>query len=360
MAARRKAYTHFRQLLASINRRLQTPQIRQCGGDWAGIDFDKHVTSITMARQRKAFMNVKGASSEPRSFEGDRVLCAKNYTAFVEAAAEGKVRMKGGRVGMDAFVRDAMGLRGAGDHSAIERKAVDAQWADNGTGTNALKHWIGMVDVSSSMEMDDRKPLLNAIGLGIRIAEKSALGKRVLTFCHHPQWFDLDGCSGFCEQVWKLQAAPWGGNTNFYAALQLVLEACKQHRLSAAEVKDMVFVVLSDMQIDQADATNMGTLMETIKEMYKVAGITTVGEPWSPPHLLFWNLRSTDGFPSVSSEDNVTMLSGNNPAMMNAIAAKGLQALEEYTPWMMMRNILSKPRYRHMRAYDPVSKEGWF
>ena len=41
----------------------------------------------------------------------------------------------------------------------------------------------------------------------------------------------------------------------------------------------MVFVVLSDMQIDQADATNMGTLMETIKEMYKVAGITTVGEP---------------------------------------------------------------------------------
>ena len=54
-AALRKALTHFRQLIAGLNRDLNTPQINQCGGTWKDIDFDKHVTSITMRKQSKAF-----------------------------------------------------------------------------------------------------------------------------------------------------------------------------------------------------------------------------------------------------------------------------------------------------------------
>jgi hypothetical protein len=35
-----------------------------------------------------------------------------------------------------------------------------------------------------------------------------------------------------------------------------------------------------------------------------------------------------------------------------------MTALKDYTPWSMMRDILSKPRYRHMTAYELPCK-GW-
>ena len=49
-----------------------------------------------------------------------------------------------------------------------------------------------MVDTSASMECDDCNPLYSAIGLGIRIAEKSKFGKRVLTFSSEPNWINLE------------------------------------------------------------------------------------------------------------------------------------------------------------------------
>ena len=53
---------------------------------------------------------------------------------------------------------------------------------------------IAMVDVSGSMDGD---PLHAAIALGIRVAEKSILGKRVLTFSALPTWVNLDGYDSF-------------------------------------------------------------------------------------------------------------------------------------------------------------------
>lgn len=357
MAARRKAHTHFRKLLTDVNRRLNTPQIKQCAGEWAQIDFEKDVTSITLSKQRKAFMNVKLSGGSERSSDGDRVRCAENYSTFVKGAAEGKTRIKGARLSMDAFVRDALsfGQHATSESALLEKKAIDAQWEDNATHTNALKRWIAMVDVSGSMEMDDGKPLRNAIGLGIRIAEKSELGKRVLTFSSSPQWFNLESYNGFCEQVWHLKEAPWGGNTNIYAALDLILAACTNARLSTSDVADMVLVILSDMQIDAADDTfrDGHVLSDKIKERYAAAGLATVGEKWPTPHLLFWNLRSTDGFPAVTTAENVTMISGSNPGLMNALSTRGMTALKDYTPWTVLTDILMKPRYRFMTSFVP-------
>ena len=49
-----------------------------------------------------------------------------------------------------------------------------------------------MVDTSGSMEDENCVPLYTAIGLGCCIAEKSKLGKRVLTFSNNPSWINLE------------------------------------------------------------------------------------------------------------------------------------------------------------------------
>ena len=62
---------------------------------------------------------------------------------------------------------------------------------------------IPMVDTSGSMECDNCIPLYNAIGLGIRISEKTheAFKNRIMTFSSNPTWVVLDEKDTFCEKV---------------------------------------------------------------------------------------------------------------------------------------------------------------
>lgn len=52
-AATRKSLTHFRQLITSLNKKLNTTQTYQCNNNWSQIDFNKDVTKNTMYKQKK-------------------------------------------------------------------------------------------------------------------------------------------------------------------------------------------------------------------------------------------------------------------------------------------------------------------
>jgi hypothetical protein len=44
-------------MLSRLNKQIDTTQIKQCGQNWSAIDFNT-VTSITIAKQKKAFLNI--------------------------------------------------------------------------------------------------------------------------------------------------------------------------------------------------------------------------------------------------------------------------------------------------------------
>ena len=194
-------------------------------------------------------------------------------------------------------------------------------------------------------------PLNAAIALGCRVAEKSALGKRVLTFSSSPVWVNLEEYNTFTDMVDKLHNADWGANTDIYKAFELILDAIEQSKntLEYEEIEQMTFVIFSDMQIDSADSTfrkkNTKSLFENISQLYAERGIKLTGTPFKPPHLLFWNLRSLSGTPVLSSEENVSTMSGFSPALLNLYCEKGLDALKSYTPWTMLLGALSNKRY---------------
>jgi hypothetical protein len=201
---------------------------------------------------------------------------------------------------------------------------------------------VAMVDVSGSMSGD---PLHAAVALGLRIAEKSMLGKRVLTFSAVPQWVNLDGCDNFVSMVNLVQHAHWGMNTNFYAALDMILDAIVQNKLEPEDVEDMVLTILSDMQIDQADSS-YGSMMSGIEQKYAEAGMRLYKKPFKAPHILFWNLRSTSGFPALSLQKNASMMSGFSPSLLNLFCEEGLEALQSCTPWSMFLKGINLERYQ--------------
>ena len=334
-----KCKTEYRKLISDLNRKIDTLQIKQCGHKWATIDFNK-TTSISLAKQKKAFLNIKKNGETRYPYSADRILCAENFKDHINKTVTGETEMKGKRVGMAEFTRQALSVK-----SQIEIDLLNSQWRDNSSQTEGLGNMIAMVDTSGSMDGD---PMHVAIALGIRIAEKSALGKRVMTFSCKPTWVNLEPHSDFVSKVQTITSAEWGMNTNFYAALNMILDAIILNKMDPEDVQDMVLVILSDMQIDQGDRGASDTMYANIKKKYEDAGIRVHGKPYKAPHILFWNLRSTQGFPTLSNQANASMMSGYSPSILNLFCEKGMSALQSCTPWSLLEKSLENDRYKIM------------
>jgi hypothetical protein len=227
---------------------------------------------------------------------------------------------------------------------------------------------IAMVDMSGSMDGD---PMNAAIALGCRVAEKSILGKRVLTFSSQPEWINLEGADTFTDMVnaiWN-KSNTAGMSTNFHAALDMILTAIEERRVPPAEVENMVLAIFSDMQIDDnlhiqnnghnynpneaqkvAARGKWATLYDQIKQKYADVGIRLYGQPLNPPHILFWNLRFTAGFPVLSTEANCSMMSGFDPTVLNLFCEQGMEALKNLSPFGNLIKQLDNERYLPLEA----------
>jgi hypothetical protein len=342
-----KCKTEYRKILSELNKKLDTLQIKQCGKDWSHIDFN-NVTSISISKQKKAFLNIKknGVARFPDLL--DRNECADHFKSHVESAIKTGDEVKGARVGMADFTKQALDS----GNTQLEIDLLNSQWRNSSTQTGALGKMIAMVDVSGSMEGD---PMHVAIALGIRIAEKSIIGKRVMTFSSKPTWINLENCPDFVSQVKEVRSGEWGMSTNFTSALDTILNAIIANKMDPIDVQDMVLVILSDMQMDQADNTGINCVYDNIKLKYEQAGIRVHGKPYKPPHILFWNLRSTNGFPSLSSQPNASMMSGFSPALLNLFCEQGIDALQSCTPWSLLERSLDNERYKIMS--DKLNEE---
>jgi hypothetical protein len=395
-----KAQTYYRKIVSRLNRYIDTVQIKQCSQVWKAIDFD-NVTSITMMKQRKAFLNEKGLHDD------DRIICRQHLLQYIDQVKNGTKEIKGRRTSMIDFVKAAIQLKDAADtdatnanntnknsNSESERFIINEAWKNNSKDTKSVENMIAMVDTSGSMESENSQPLYSAMGLGIRVAEKSKLGKRIMTFDANPTWINLDNCKDFVDEVHTVRHAGWGMNTNFHKAMELILNQIKINKLTAADVENLVLVVFSDMQFDVAekneDANNSShglnqrsshindsscggytrntcgpndsscgsqyreaateTVRQILVKKFHDAGVEICGTGYKMPHILFWNLRSTNGFPELSYQNNVTMLSGYSPMLLNSFMEDGMTGLRDVTPWGMLTKMLDKERYNVLES----------
>jgi hypothetical protein len=342
-----KCKTHYRKILSCLNKKIDTLQIKQCNNEWIDIDFNK-VTSISLAKQKKAFLNDNHHGNHNYTNSLDRIGCSDNFKAHIDKVIRGDIAIKGKRVGLEDFTKQAIELIGLQmtPETKYQIDLLNAQWTNNSSQTGELGNFIAMVDVSGSM---DGAPKHVATSLGIRVAEKSKLGKRVMTFSANPSWVNLEQHNDFVSMVKTVCKYPSGLNTNFYAALNLILDAIIDSKLPPEEVENMVLAIFSDMQIDQADTTSdKETMYDIIKEKYAVAGMRLHGKPFKPPHILLWNLKSTDGFPCLSTQPNVSMMSGFSPVLLNIFCEQGIHAFNSGTPWSILIKTLENDRYKIM------------
>jgi hypothetical protein len=343
-----KAEMEFRKVYTVINREsLKTPQVYMASGEAGHGEWDKlqfgNMTSKTLRNYPKAFNNLTKSGIE-RSTEDHRIKCAENYKTHMDSVSRGEAKVNGKRCNPYELVKDAL----VGTPSQTEQARINGQWASKMLEALPLDNIIPIVDSSGSMTCDESRPLHSAIGLGIRISETSRFKNRIMTFSQNPTWIKINDNDTFYQKVRKIDSSEWGMSTNLYRAMELILDSILEANVSPSEVKNTVLAIFSDMQFDQG-TSNDTTVSVQIRKMYHEAGMASrFKAPFEPPHILWWNLRTTSGFPEISTKENTTMLSGYSDSLLNAFFGKGPEVLNDYTPRSMIYEILDNDRYQHL------------
>jgi len=236
--------------------------------------------------------------------------------------------LKGGQVLPHEIVKTIMNNHNI---SSAMTLALDAQWKDLWAGIvkdvkakaeeEGLEFdptkMVALSDVSGSMT---GTPMEVAIALGIGISEitHESFRNMVMTFTADPQWFRLEEGDTIVDKVRKLQAAPWGYNTNFARAYDLVLEVVEKNKLKREDMPCLI--VFSDMQFDQAcSGRSRSTMFSHIKTRVKEVAGRLGWEDDAPSPIVFWNLRNTGGHPVDKDTEGTVMLSGFSPSLLKMV-----------------------------------------
>jgi hypothetical protein len=381
----------YRKLLSSLNKEINTTEVMMSNNAWSEIDFASQVPSVCLMRNRKAFLNEK-VKGNPLSHDEDetgnrkpddlgRVACRKKLREIMEQPPDAPAakKLKGKQLFPHEIVSKIMNAGYGNSSSDLENKMFSAQWEDirisvietlkkfkksnceqgeKGKEIN-LGKMISLVDVSGSMS---GIPMEVAIALGLLVSEISepAFANRCLTFESEPTWVTFDSSNTLSEKVTNMMRAPWGGSTNFEAAMERILEVAVQGKLSPEQIPDLI--VFSDMQFDEARScdyyaggweqahpprqSTWETHHERIVRRFKEEGLRVFGKEWPAPHIVYWNLRGdTNGFPAKGHTLGVTMLSGFSPSLMKVL----LDGDSIPTPYSGLRKVLDDKEFDNVR-----------
>ena len=354
--ARFKCKMDYRKIISSLNKRLDTVQIKQCANNWMEIDPSK-ITSITLHKERKALLNIERLDSSKRRVPTmQRDSCAQKLKRYIRKSLEYdilKTRVKGEKVCLCNYVETAVKLINHRNQDEVD--LLNCQWLNNSCQNVNIGPTIAMVDTSL-----DAATLSTALGLGIRVAEKSELGKRMLTFGEKPQWYNLEDCQYFVDMVKKIVETPsyathktsetWSTYSNFYNAFDMLLDVVVETKMPQEQVEEMSVIIFSNMQVNNNKDREFASLYEAVKTKYEEVGIKAIQKPYKMPHIIFWNLESGDGFPALSIHPGVSMISGYNPKMLNLFCDKVSigSPCGTSTPYTKLKELLNSKRYKCM------------
>lgn len=373
----------YRKLVASLNSKLDTTEIKMCARTFAEIEPEK-VPGLCVSKHMKAFINqpVKGHGLRHPENK-DRMSCRENFQHHLAKAASGKAKVNGAvtRYPHEVIKKIFSGADGA------EKDALVAVW--NGMVTNVktlggLGRTIAMCDFSGSMScsMNNKDtPYWVSMAMGLLISEVTSheFKDTFMTFDSNPHWHKLPPTAAGADIFDRVKSIGYiskGYSTDFQKAMDLVLSTLKEKRVRPGEEpKDLI--VITDMAWDEACSSSQRsnysdnsyrhvvktslwqTHIEMIREAFKRAGEDLWGSDsggWTPPRIVIWNVAATCvDFHARSDTEGVIMLSGWSPSLFRILTEEGariqnpLEALhaqlydERYDPIRDRLSLLKAP-----------------
>ena len=210
---------------------------------------------------------------------------------------------------------------------------------------SATFNGMAIVDTSGSMCGSNADAPINvAISLGMYCAEKAKgpYNGHFITFSSDPTFVKIEGVD-FCDKVYRMSQANWGGSTNVEAAFDLMLDVAVKNHLSQDEIPENL-IIISDMEFNSCVTSGTrstscwggcggvkDTLFEAMAKKWASYG-------YKMPRLTFWNVQARQNNIAMSVKDGVQYISGMSPSIFK-------QVMENKNAFDLMYEVLDADRY---------------
>ena len=376
----------YRKLISSLTRVVEQ---QMSSKKFSEIEFE-HVPSKAMDKYKAAFLKVVPDNE-------DRIKCRENMQKFLVDCAAGKAKIKANTLmphevtsQVIAYLDKLKYHYNGPEHETQKQicsdvlQVLNVQWdsivekfvddickeckASKDDVIGLLERSIALSDVSGSMS---GIPMDVSIGMGILISQFcKAFPNTIITFESTPGFFDITG-EKLSDKIDQVAAMPWGGSTDFIAALRMMLNKAMERKISPSDFPKIMFV-FSDMQFDAAIGDGYSpnvnvelrkkysTNHEVLLQDFKKAG-------YEVPLVIYWNLRAgTPGHESSADVEGTVMLSGYNPTLLKSVfSGQDLSKIDfeifkkEINPQKVYENVVSNKNYQCIRDALKDIKATW-
>lgn len=335
------SHKQYRKTLSILRERINVLERLMSAGKWDEIEFDK-IPSKAGLIYKNAF-----ARHDIERMKNDATVqsyadFAKDTTKTVNAKALYPYEV------VDKAIR-LMGYCGVWRRGSAgvpidntDRLMINKYW-DNLADyiNNANFNGIAVVDTSGSMTGGTADAPINvAISLGMYCATKNQgpFKDHFITFDSYPELIKIEGVD-FCDKVYRITGANWGGSTNIEAVFDLLLNTAIRNNCRQDEIPQNV-IIISDMEFNHSVTTasygrpygnKLNTLFEDMSEKWRRNG-------YEMPKLTFWNVDARQNNIPMSSDGNVNYVSGMSPVIFE-------QVLKGLTAYDLMMDKLDSERY---------------
>ncbi|BFI32429.1 hypothetical protein MPTK2_4g05880 [Marchantia polymorpha subsp. ruderalis] len=309
-----------KEVLVPLRRALELPEIVMSAQKWGEVNY-KRVASVAMKTYKDLFLK----HDEER------------FTKYLEDVKAGKAKIAAGAL------LPHMILKGVTDPDQDPQLAevAELQWkrmVSDLKEKGSLSNCLAVCDVSGSM---DGIPMEVCIALGMLLCELAdePWKNHLITFSETPVIHKVQGTT-LAERYSFTQQMDWGSNTNFQAVFDRILDMAQSNKLSPEKMVSRLFV-FSDMEFDIASANPWETDYQAICRKYKDAGYT-------PPQIVFWNLRDSRSTPVLASQPGVALVSGFSKNLLKIFLMKD----GEMDPNLVMQQALEGEEYSRLVLVD--------
>jgi len=302
---------------------------KMCAGKWEEIEYGK-LPSVAGARYGNAFK---------RHDE-------KRYQEFL-GDDEQSINTKA------LYPHDVYRTIKYGDNDALG----DKLWKDL-PDMEIKSNILCMADVSGSMDCPASGQITCldvSVSLALYLAQRNTgtFNNKVMTFSQSPQIINLPKDKSISKILNIISRMNWQQNTDFEAAYREILKDAKANHAKPEDMPEYL-LVLSDMQFDVATRkdyrfgsraslfNNTNSEIETSDDelpMFEHMRKEFESNGYKLPKIVFWNLNGATygGAPACKSSDNVALISGFSPKILEAVLRDG-----ELIPVKVMEDTIAK------------------
>ncbi len=325
-------YADFRkQVLVPLRRKIDILETKLCNRDYSSIDYEK-VPSVAMNKHSKT--PSKKAPKSHRIANAFMRNDAERFKEYKSKLSKGEAKVNVSALFPHQIVTNYCDENHNTFKHTKDDDLIEAQWkamVEKTAELGTLNETLVLADVSGSMR---GLPMIISYTMGIlvsSIAKCEVWKDVVLTFESRPQLVKVQGNTLY-EKLRSISRAPWGGTTDFMAAMRVILDMAKSMKLAQDDLPKKILVV-SDMQFNQADSYAQSSSFEMIETEFRTAGYVL-------PQMVFWNVRSTSTVPVMSGIKGVSLISGYSPNVLKSVMED-----KTITPEETMMNAIMDKRY---------------